>query len=387
MKNNKVNNIDEALKNVKERKQTAEDTKSEAEQVIKEAKQTITEATEEIKELDQAAGKLEKAKKKQEEANKECDEALTAAGYEKKEEKKKGNGIVKGIVIGATTVALIVGGYHLVKHSKNGNIKWFNNDSKKQSSTAESTNPTKVTTNNGIEYDYENNVATIPTEGVVVEPINKEKLEQLATNFTKYLADKKINVDTEDVLKFIVVTNLDTMMEDCPELVKEIMGTQSKEEFLGDAFNVIGAAMNYNFNIYEKEGKTDNFIRFSESVYDKTGKEHLLMIEEYVDKIALAKDNPEEQDRLVAEFIDVLYNPTKELENIEEGIGLASMLAINDMANHVTFVDSTCQISEENRGVLINHTNAELYIPGIFANLDKCQSEDLTLSYTRGLRF
>ena len=177
------------------------------------------------------------------------------------------------------------------------------------------------------------------------------------------------------------------MKEDCPELVKEIMGTQSKEEFLGDAFNVISAAMNYNFKTYDNEGKTDNFIRFSEVVYDETGRNHLLMIEEYVDKVAMAKDNPEEQDRLVAEFIDILYNPTKELENIEEGIGLASMLAINDMANHVTFVDATCQISDKNRGVLIKHTNAELYIPSIFANLEECQKEDLTVSYTKGLRF
>ena len=217
--------------------------------------------------------------------------------------------------------------------------------------------------------------------------MNKEKLEELVTKFTKYLSDKKINVDTEDVLKFAVITNLDIMKEDCPELVKEIIGTQSKEEFLGDAFNVTGAAMNSNFKVYDKEGKTDNFVRFSEVVYDEAGKKHLLLIEEYVDKIAVAKENPSEQDRLVEEFINILYNSTKELENIEEGIGLASMLAINDMANHVTFVDATCQISDENRGTLINHTNAELYIPGIFANLEECQNEDLTMSYTKGLKF
>lgn len=381
MKKNKVKNIEEALKNVEERKQNAEDVKLEAEQVIEEAKQTITEAKQEIKELDQATGKLQKAKKKQEEANKECDEALAAAGYKKKEEKKKGNGIVKGIVIGATTVALIVGGYHLIKHSKNGNIKWFS-DSKKPNSTTGTTNPTDTNNSNGIIYDYENNEAIISKE-----PMNKEKLEELVTKFTKYLSDKKINVDTEDVLKFAVITNLDIMKEDCPELVKEIIGTQSKEEFLGDAFNVIGAAMNYNFKVYDKEGKTDNFVRFSEVVYDEAGKKHLLLIEEYVDKIAVAKENPSEQDRLVEEFINILYNSTKELENIEEGIGLASMLAINDMANHVTFVDATCQISDENRGTLINHTNAELYIPGIFANLEECQNEDLTMSYTRGLKF
>lgn len=383
MAKNKVKNIDEAIKDVEKRQQEAQNTKKDAEKIIEEANVQIEDADKEIAQTEETKEKLNAAKEKQKEADEAREEALAAGGYKTTSNnnnngKKKGKGLVKGIIIGATAVSLIVGGYHIVKHSKTGKLKWFNKNSKNPSSNVEITNPTD---NNEIIYDSENNKVTISTDAVNNETINQEKLEIMVTKFTKYLSDKQINVDTEDVLKFVVITNLDNLKEDCPELVKEIMGTQSQEEFLGDAFNVIGAAMNYNFKTYETEGKTDNFIRFSEVVHDEAGKQHLLIIEKYMDEIAKAKDNSEEQDRLVSELIDTIYNPSKELENIEEGIGLASMLAINDIANHVTFVDGVCQISEKNRGILINHTSAELYIPGIFANLEECQQEELTMSY------
>jgi hypothetical protein len=139
--------------------------------------------------------------------------------------------------------------------------------------------------------------------------------------------------------------------------------------------------MDYNRVVYEKEGVTTNIIRLSDTVYGEANKEHLKFFESYVDKISGAKNNPEEQERLVAEFIVALYGPTGTLENIEDGIGLASVVAVDAMANHVTFVNGTCQISDELRGKLINYTTAELYISNIFANMDDCYTVDGTLFY------
>lgn len=357
----KINNIEQALKDVKKRQVGAEQTKKEAEETIKTAEEEIKTAEEEIKQIEDTEKKLLEAKQKQEEAEQAYNDALNAGGYEKKSTKNK-NSFVKGLVIGATAVALIVGGYKLLKETKIGNIKSDDLDNKNNTQSTAKTQPTETQK--------------------VEDPMNAKKLEDLTANFTKSLKDKNINVNSEDVLKLVTIINIDRMSEECPELVTEIIGTQTKEEFMSGAFRVIGTIMDYNRIVYEKEGKTDNIIRLSNAVYGESNIEHLKFFEAYVDQISAAKNKPEEQERLVAEFIVALYEPTRKLENVKDGIGLASIVAVDAMANHVTFVNGTCQISDELRGKLINYTTAELYISNIFFKMNKCYEGNETLYYT-----
>lgn len=370
----RINDIEEALADVRERRLAAEAKKQKA-------ATDAAAADEELAATSAAEERLASAKKKKEEADREYSEALEASGYEEgqedkkakkkkekkkkeKKEKKENNkgGFWKWFLTILLTILLTIGAHELIEEIQK-NIDKNPDDGKKP--TTSMTTPTDPTEEK---------------EEIKEEPMTVEKLEEIATTFTKYLQDKNINVNTEDVLKLTVVANLDRMLEECPEVVKEIMGTQTKEEFLGDAFKVIGTIMNHNFQVYETEGKTDNFIRMSQVAYGQVNVEHLQLIESYMDQIALAKGDPEKQNQLAAELITQLYGVSGKLENIEDGIGLMSIIAINDIANHVSFVDGTCQLNDQNRGTLLNYVTGELYISNIFAGLEGCYSNETSYS-------
>ena len=367
----RINDIEEALADVRARRLAAEAKKAQA-------ATDAASADEELAAASAAEERLASAKKKKEEADREYSEALEASGYEegqedkkakqkkenkKKEKKQKEKNNVsfwKWLLSILLVIALAIGAHELIEEIQK-NINKNPDDGKKPTTSMTTTEPTEP-------------------EKTQEEPMTVEKLEEIATTFTKYLQDHNINVNTEDVLKLTVIANLDRMLEECPEVVKEIMGTQTKEEFLGDAFKVIGTIMNHNFQVYETEGKTDNFIRMSQVVYGQVNAEHLQLIESYMDQIALAKNDPEKQNQLAEELITQLYSVSGKLENIEDGIGLMSVVAINDIANHVSFVNGTCQLNDQVRGTLLNYITGELYISNIFAGLEGCYGNETSYS-------
>ena len=340
MKKNKVNNIDEALKKVEERKQYAEDTKFEAEQVIEEAKQTITEAKEEIKELYQTVTKLQKAKKKQDEANKECDEALEAAGYEKNDKKKNNKGLVKGIVIGATAISLIVGGYHLVKNSK----KLFGNSKPGTQNSSTNTESAKETVK--YSYNYEENVVTVNNEEYV--ELTTEEFEKITSLKIKELSDKGVNLSSEDIIKYMMIVNCDKLAQDNKELINEVMGEQSSDEIQQDANKFVGAVVMYNYNIWYKEGSTRNFIRVSDTIFDKEAREKVVKIERRVDQISLYIKNKDKVNELVNDLLKDLLDPTNELSYLESGVGYSLQIILEPVRG--LFADGL--LNEENTNLI-----------------------------------
>lgn len=210
------------------------------------------------------------------------------------------------------------------------------------------------------------------------EVLTEEKFDDLCANFAKILEDKEINADLSDIVKFVTIVNIDQLAEDNETLLKTLLGNQAKEEYLGDAFKIISVAMNYNYRAYASDQNTDNFVRFSEAIFDKSAKEDLLLFESYADELSKENGNAEIQNKIIESFIDDLYTPNGALINVEDGVGMASVLAVDEMANYLSFTNYVCQLTDENRGILINYTSAEQYISNIFENMENCLGETRT---------
>ena len=151
------------------------------------------------------------------------------------------------------------------------------------------------------------------------EGLNIENFATLTATFSKQYVDNNVNVSTEDLTKFVSIVNIDMLVEENQEFAKELFGTQTKEEYLGDAAKVIGMTYTYNRNVFEREGSTENFIRISESVYGPQ-KQVLQTVEGYVDQIALVKDNAEEANKLITELIVRLGDPQSDLSYMDDGV-------------------------------------------------------------------
>ena len=239
-------------------------------------------------------------------------------------------------------------------------------DKKTGTSQNGNTEPTKGNSDLGISNGI---------DGIVSkdEELNQENFEKLAAGFTKICLDKKLNISTEDVIKFVSIVNIDTLAEENPELARELFGTQTKEEYLQDAAKMIGMVYSYNYQIFENEGTTKNFIRISDSVYGSQ-KEILKIVESYVDQIALVRNDAEKVNELIAELIVRLGDTQSELSYLDNGVGFGMQVCIELIRSYL----AKDVISQENFDMLSTLTSSDEYVSNIFTIYDGCMN-----SYTR----
>lgn len=325
-------------------------------------------------------------------------------------EQKKGktkNNIVRNLVI--TTAGIAVIGYGLyVMDRHDGLYKLISKLSNKPQKNHEETVQNKWTkeyfNNLVIEYMYENpNVSEEVARHFLAikhqdelmkhnpellyeltgiyeyEELTTEKFETLVSNTYRTLRNQGINVTVEDVTKFVAIINIDQLAQDNPELLKTIIGNEKASEIITDAFKVIGAIKNRNYDIYKSTKKTSDLIKVSDFIFDKKAKADLQLIEEYVDLANTAKGNKDRQNTIVAELMAEIQTPNGRLSDMEDGIGFASTVAFDSLINYVTFNNNNVRIiSNKNFSALMNHDTLELYLSNIYGTINECNTKKLT---------
>ena len=146
-----------------------------------------------------------------------------------------------------------------------------------------------------------------------------------------------------------------------------MFGTQTKEEYLQDAAKIIGMTYSYNYQIFEAEGTTENFIRISNAVSGNQ-KKVLQVVESYVDQIALVKDNQDEVNKLITELLVRLGDPESDLSYVDDGVGFGMQVSIELIRSY--FAKDV--ISKENFDMLTTLVPSDQYVSNIFTIYDKC---------------
>ncbi len=184
-------------------------------------------------------------------------------------------------------------------------------------------------------YNYDDNVVTVNTTTTVVDngvvastetevadykELTTEEFEALASDVMTELKKAGIKVSSEDVIKYVMIRNIDKLRQDNNGLVAEIIGTQNVDEVFADADQVIDAIMTYNLLYFDAHQDTKGFISASLGVFDETQKARVLEIERRVYEIgANLKDN-KKVNELTYKLLKDMINPTNEISELEDGV-------------------------------------------------------------------
>lgn len=337
----------------------------------------VKEHKEELVQIITDKKEAEQRRKEKEEEERKAREAAERAKREEKEKKKEerkrkreernekvkafwSKGWVKFTAGFLIAVTLLTGGHFAGKGISNA-IK--NRDSKKPTtSQTGSTNPTKPTID--ISEDKENIV-------IYEEIYNTENFEKMVAEFAKPYVVNKINLTTEDLLKFASIVNIDRLAEENPEFAKELFGSQTAEEYLNDAAKTIGTTYMYNHTMWEKEKNTNNFVWISNSIPEgDPQKEKMVELEGYVTKIAKAsaEKNEEEVNKLTYELIESLTLPTGSLNALDDGVEFGAQIYFALINNSI----ARNYLNQEYRDYFDTRSSSEQNVSNIFTVYNKC---------------
>lgn len=265
----------------------------------------------------------------------------------KKEERKKvtkeffGQGWVK-FTSGALIAAMLLTGGHFAGKGIAAAVK--NKDSKKPTSSQ-----TDSDDNPNYEYNYDGSVTTVNDEEYV--ELTTEEFEKITSLKIKELKDKGINLSSEDVIKYMMVANCDKLAQDNRELMNQIMGDQNADEIQQDAYKVVSAITMYNYNVWYKERSTLNFIKVSDTIFDKNEREKAIQIEKRISGIERTNDE-NDINLLVNDLLKDMLDPTNELYTLESGTGFALQVVMEPIRGLYGM--------DEQGNNLLNEQNTEL---------------------------
>ena len=159
------------------------------------------------------------------------------------------------LVIGALTVSLLANGYFLGRQSMSGDVKFSNaktsfvdvngNDSNKQ--------------NVKYSYNYGKNVVSVSGDAEYI-PLTNKAFEDLCQRAINKLRNNGIVANGEDIVKFVAVFNIDKLKQDNQQLLRDLLGTQTVEEFFADAVRVSDTILNHEADIMFSRNQNGEFI-------------------------------------------------------------------------------------------------------------------------------
>lgn len=174
---------------------------------------------------------------------------------------------------------------------------------------------------NGSKYAYnydENAVIVDDTEYV---ELTTERFEELTANVIRSYSKENLAVSEENIIKYVMIANIDKLSQDNQELKNAIIGEQDTTEVFADADLILNEVMMHNYNVFYETGKTDGFIWPSEVIFDKTEKDKVIEIENKIKEIALSVNDYDKLNQLVEELFKDLSNPENKLSTLETGVG------------------------------------------------------------------
>ncbi len=331
-------------------KEIADDMKSEA---IKKEKQSKAV----IRELNMAKSHAEKAQILMEDKTEETDADVEVEDEtpidEKtiivKEEKKKSGGFVTGLVVGATALAILAGSVKLYKESKTGDVRTTTSTIDMNDSVNDEPENNNQVEETSYSYNYDNNVVVVVDTEYV--PLTTEAFENLTTETINTLRGYGLTVSDEDIVKYVMIRNIDKLRQDNNELISQIVGDQDPTEVFADADNVIDAIMTYNLLYFDANHNTDGFISSSVGIFDETQKARALEIERRVFEIGTYYQDEEKYNELTYALLRDMIDPSNEISELEDGVSYG-VEWINMYMVRSTF--------GTNRYIKLNDTNADM---------------------------
>lgn len=229
----------------------------------------------------------------------------------------------KGIVAAIVAAAVTLTGGHFIAA---GISKVVEKNKDNNSSQGSLDNSETKDDSTKYSYNYDENVVVVNDEEY--KELTTEDFENVSAIKIKELSDKGLNLNSEDIIKFMMIVNCDKLAQDNKELITQIMGSQTSDEVQQDAYKCVGAIVMYNYNIWYQEGSTKNFIKVSDCIFDEEAKNKVIEIEKRVDEIALSVEDNEKFNQLVNALLKDLLDPTNELSYLESGVGFVLQIVL-----------------------------------------------------------
>ena len=376
-------NLDNEVIELNHKKETAE-------QIIKDADSAKKEARENIKQINERKTKIAEIKQKTEAAKRQLEEAeneyYTVQAEEANNNDNENHNKKKGIIIGFIGVgflaALTAGAIYISsRESKTGKLAnktnksiEYNTDTQ-ATSLAEETSETNIAKFETIKSE-ETTIANTEEETQAVleyEQLDNDNFELLVANYSNKYKDNYQNLNTEDLMKFIAIANIDKLVEDNQILASELFKEEPKEEYLNDAAKVIGATVMNNFIVWNETKSTEGFIRVSEAISGEQ-QERMLTIEEYTDKIAEAVNNNNQDlvNEIVSDFLTDLNSGS--LSKLDDGVGFAAQINIAIISDGI----AKDYLNQQNFDMFQILKTSEKYVSNIFRVYDNCNSKTYT---------
>ncbi len=170
------------------------------------------------------------------------------------------------------------------------------------------------------------------------EPLTTERFNKLVKEIKESFEKINLAVKDEDVRKFAMILNIDTLAEDNKELISEIIGEQDPTEVFADADKVIDTIMTYHYEYYYSDDDAiikafeagvaykhdiDGFVKLSDFIYDKDQKEIVLEIEKRIAEINDSVRDNEKMNELVYKLLKDMIGATSKLSLLEDGTNYA----------------------------------------------------------------
>ena len=270
------------------------------------------------------------------------------------------NGFIKFVAGFLAAVITLVGGHYAAK-----GISKIKNTNNTPGTSQTQTNPTNPTTEN-------------ETQPTLNEELTDELFEDLTLNFAKIIKNAGITLETDDIVEFASLINIDQLCETNPDLIKEVAGEQTKEEYLTETFKVLNQIAQYNSDLYftsDTRGTTQGFIKVSDIIADADAKMKIEYYESLLEEMAIASNNKdkEEVNRIATTFCNSINNPTSQYSALPDGVGIGLYSTINAMINIVSRdVNGVCYLNDVNLKKLVILSSCEKYISNVFDKYTGC---------------
>ena len=162
-----------------------------------------------------------------------------------------------------------------------------------------------------IELDYDN--SAVITKGEEYEEFTTEKFEDLVAQKIVDFEKLGLSVKREDVIKYVMVFNIDKLKQDNPELVKEIIGNQVLIEVIDDAYRVSNVIATYEGRNLIANGQ---MFSVADAIFDK---EQRKIVEDFeARKLAIINADDTQREAMFIKLCEDIYDPLGEFSKLED---------------------------------------------------------------------
>lgn len=137
--------------------------------------------------------------------------------------------------------------------------------------------------------------------------LTDEEFNKLLDSVKKDLDAKNISYDPGKVDDYLTVCNIDALSESNPDKIEEVIGDQTVEKVMQNAYDIESSKVSYDYSSYFETGSTDDFFKVSNVVFSEEDKKIVDEIQKRVNLIGKIEDDEEfnnEVCKLLYDFCD-----------------------------------------------------------------------------------